>query len=139
MQHFSNSLNNVDDIDFTLDYPFNEAVRFPYLSTCNLVKVRIKGYDFARLGKLFLPPPDLITHPKSDYENVRYYKCNPPVGGHDYELPNNVMRVEAQTVSFLPSIPRPKLILDGFPNMKPVAYRELQQKRWVKLLSRLDD
>ena len=101
------------------------------------MRVQITGYDFARLGKLFLPPPDLIAPPQSDYENVRYYKCNPPAGGHNYELPSNVMTVEAHTASFLPSIPRPKSGFDGV--FKPEAYRELQQKRWIKLHSQLDD
>ena len=47
------------------------------------------------------------------------------------------MRVEARTASFLPSIPRPNVAFDWFP--EPAAYRELQQKRWIKLLSQLDD
>ena len=74
---------------------------------------------------------------RSNHKKVCYYKCNPPAGGHNYELPENVMKVEAHTASFLPSIPRPKLCLDGVP--EPEAYRELQQKRWVKLLSQIDD
>jgi hypothetical protein len=54
MRHLSNSLDNVGDVDFTMDYPFDEPVIFPY---------------FAR--QTLLPHPSrLITPPQSDYESV---------------------------------------------------------------------
>ena len=47
------------------------------------------------------------------------------------------MRVEPHTTSSLPAIPQLKIGSDEVPER--VAYRKLQQKRWVKLLTQLDD
>ena len=137
MKHFNVSLDDVSDTGLVIGYPYNEAARLPYCSHYNLVKVQIKGYDFARLSKSFLPLPEFTCPSNSQNENVYYYKCNPPSGDRTYELPSNVMRVEAHTASFLPLIPQPKSDFDEAP--EHVAYRELQQKRWVKLLSQIDD
>ena len=52
MQH-RNSLDNADDIDFAVDYPYAESVRFPYYSTCNLAKVHIVGLRFSQIGQSF--------------------------------------------------------------------------------------
>jgi hypothetical protein len=137
MNYCNNSLNDVDGIDLALDYPYNEAIRLPYFSDHNLVKVQIEGYDFARLSHFFLPPSDLICPHETKRKRVCYYKCNPPVGDRVYELAGNVTRVEPQTASFLLTIPPLEMGCDEAPER--AAYRELQQKRWIKLLTQLDD
>ncbi len=111
MKNFTFSLDDVRDTDLVIVCPYDEAVRLPYYSHCTLVKVQIKGYDFARLSQLFLPLLDITCPPNSESEKVCSSRCNPPSGGRTYELPSNVMRVEAHTASFLPAIPQPKVIL----------------------------
>ena len=136
MQH-RNSLDNADDIDFAVDYPYAESVRFPYYSTCNLAKVHIVGYDFLRLANHFLPPAEFVFPCEPTHEQTRYYRCNPPMGDRTYELPDNVMKVKTRTLSSLPAIPLPNLTSDEAPER--IDYRESQQKRWVKLYSNIDD
>ena len=135
MEPIHSSLDNVDNIDFVKDYPFKDQIPLPYWSPCNLVKVTIHGDDFLRLARYFLP----ATEDESPYapDHVRYYGCNPPMGDRRYELPGNLMTVEACTTSILPPIPPLKLTSDGAPECS--GCREKQQKRWVKLLSHIDD
>jgi len=71
MKHFNFSLDHVSDTDLVTVYPYDEPVRLPYFSHSNLVKIQIKGYDFARLSQLFLPLPE-FTCPSNSQSEIVY-------------------------------------------------------------------